>query len=127
MKSFTVCICGVFCYHTLHPCFWKWTSGAARLSVTVSVFARVLGGLPTYRDVAPEFGHIIVIGAEELGEPADGPLAAFVHRLISLKVLVVFVDRVVGQMHVELALWREKGTIRGFLHYTCLFYISSLI
>lgn len=93
----------------------------------MSVFARVLGGLPTYRDVAPEFGHIIVIGAEELGEPADGPLAAFVHRLISLKVLVVFVDRVVGQMHVELALWREKGTIRGFLHYTCLFYISSLI
>lgn len=51
-----------------------------------------LGGLPTYRDVSPELGHIVVVGAEELGEPADGPLAAFVHCLVSLKVLIVFVD-----------------------------------
>lgn len=64
---------------------------------------------PTYRDVSPELGHVVVIGAEELGEPADGPLAAFVHCLVSLKVLIMFVDWVVGQMHVELALWRQKG------------------
>ena len=63
-----------------------------------------LGRLPTYRDISPKFGYVIVVGAEELGEPADGSLAAFVHCLISLEVLIVFVDRVVGQMHVELAL-----------------------
>lgn len=51
-----------------------------------------LGGLPTYRDVSPELGHVVVVGAEELGEPADGPLAAFVHCFVSLKVLIVFVD-----------------------------------
>lgn len=50
-----------------------------------------LGRLSTYRDVSPELGHIIVIGAEELGEPADGPLTAFVHCFVSLKVLIVFV------------------------------------
>lgn len=50
------------------------------------------GGLPTYRDVSPELGHVVVVAAEELGEPADGPLAAFVHRFISFKVLIVFVD-----------------------------------
>lgn len=51
-----------------------------------------LCGLPTYRDVPPELGHVVVVGAEELGEPTDGPLAAFVHRLVPLEVLVVFVD-----------------------------------
>ncbi len=51
-----------------------------------------LGGLPTYRDVSPELGHVVVVGAQELGEPADGPLAAFVHSFISFKVLIVFVD-----------------------------------
>lgn len=51
-----------------------------------------LGRLPTYRNVSPELGHIVVVGAEELSEPADGPLAAFVHCLVSLKVLIVFVD-----------------------------------
>lgn len=62
----------------------------------------------TYRDIPPELGHVVVIGAEELSEPADGPLAAFVHRLISLEVLIVFVDGVVGQVHVELALKAQK-------------------
>lgn len=63
---------------------------------------------PTYRNVSPEFGHIVVVAAQELGEPADGPLAAFVHCFVSLKVLIVLVDRVVCQVHVELALkkWR---------------------
>lgn len=59
---------------------------------------------PTYRNVSPEFGHIVVVAAQELGEPADGPLAAFVHCFVSLKVLIVLVDRVVCQVHVELAL-----------------------
>lgn len=49
-------------------------------------------GVPTYRDVPPELRHVVVVAAEELGEPADGPLAALVHRFIALKVLVVFVD-----------------------------------
>lgn len=49
-------------------------------------------GLPTYRDVPPELCHVVIVAAEELGEPADGPLAALVHRFIALKVLVVFVD-----------------------------------
>lgn len=66
-----------------------------------------LGRLPTYRDISPKFGHVVVVGAEELCEPTDGSLAAFVHGLISFKVLIVFVDWVVGQMHVELALWRQ--------------------
>lgn len=67
--------------------------------VAVYVIACV-SGLPTYRDVSPELGHVVVIGAEELCEPADGPLTAFVHCLVSLKVFIVFVDGVVGQMHV---------------------------
>lgn len=58
----------------------------------------------THRYVSPEFGHVVVVGSEELGEPADGPFAAFVHRFVSLKVFIVFVDRVVGQVHVELVL-----------------------
>lgn len=62
------------------------------------------GARPTYRDVPPELCHVVVVAAEELGEPADGPLAALVHRFVALKVLVVFVDRVVGQVHVQLAL-----------------------
>lgn len=67
------------------------------------------GGVrPTYRDVAPELCHVVVIAAEELGEPADGPLAALVHCFVTLKVLIVFVDRVVGQVHVELALWGQQ-------------------
>lgn len=65
----------------------------------------VVGELLTYRNVSPELGHIVVVAAQELFEPTDGPLAAFVHRFISFKVLIVFVDRVVRQMHVELALW----------------------
>lgn len=63
---------------------------------------------PTYRDIAPELFHVVVVAAEELGEPADGPLAALVHRFVALKVLIVFVDGVVGQVHVELALWGQK-------------------
>lgn len=66
------------------------------------------GARPTYRDVSPELCHVVVVAAEELGEPADGPLAALVHRFVALKVLVVFVDRVVGQVHVELALWGQR-------------------
>lgn len=49
-------------------------------------------GLPTYRDVSPELGHIVVVAAEELGEPTDRPLAAFVHCFITFKVFIVFVD-----------------------------------
>lgn len=67
------------------------------------------GARSTYRDVSPELCHVVVVAAEKLGEPADGPLAALVHRFVALKVLVVFVDRVVGQVHVELALWGQKG------------------
>lgn len=63
----------------------------------------------TYGDVSPEFCHVVVVAAEELGEPADGPLAAFVHRLVSFKVLIVLVDRVVRQMHVELALYSKEA------------------
>ena len=78
----------------------------------------VLGGrLPTYRDISPKFGHIVVVGSEELGEPTDGPLAAFVNRLVSLKILVVFVDWIVSQMHVELALWRQEKAMA--LIYAC--------
>lgn len=66
-----------------------------------------LCGAPTYRNVSPELGHVVVVAAQELGEPADRALAAFVHRFIPLKVLIVLVDRVVGQMHVELALGRQ--------------------
>lgn len=46
----------------------------------------------TYRNVSPEFGHVIVVAAQELSEPADGPLAAFIHCFVSLKVLIVLVD-----------------------------------
>lgn len=60
--------------------------------------------LHTYRDVTPELGHVVVVAAEELGEPADRPLAAFVNGLVPLEVFVVFVYRIVGQMHVELTL-----------------------
>ena len=62
----------------------------------------------SYRNIAPELGHVVVVGAEELGEPADGALAALVRGLVALKVLVVFVDRVIGQVHVELALLGRK-------------------
>lgn len=71
--------------------------------------ARVCVCSATYRDVSPEFCHVVVVAAEELGKPADGPLAAFVHRLISFKVLIVLVDRVVRQMHVELALYSKDA------------------
>lgn len=47
---------------------------------------------PAYRNVSPEFGHVIVVAAQELSEPADGPLAAFIHRFVPLKVLIVLVD-----------------------------------
>lgn len=47
---------------------------------------------PTYRNVSPEFGHIVVVAAQELSEPADGPFAAFIHCFIPLKVLIVLVD-----------------------------------
>lgn len=49
-------------------------------------------GAPTYGNVSPELGHVVVVAAQELGEPADRPLAAFVHCFIPLKVLIVLVD-----------------------------------
>lgn len=61
-------------------------------SNSVHVFVSVFCGLPTYRDVSPELGHIVVVAAEELGEPTDRPLAAFVHCFITFEVLIVFVD-----------------------------------
>lgn len=97
----------VLCYRRFCGSARSSQHGCVRLRCCVCVCC---GGLPTYRDVSPELGHVVVVAAEELGEPADGPLAAFVHRFISFKVLIVFVDGVVRQMHVELALWREtKG------------------
>lgn len=51
-----------------------------------------LRAAPTYRNVSPEFGHIVVVAAQELCEPADGPLASFIHSFIPLKVLIVLVD-----------------------------------
>lgn len=60
--------------------------------------------LYTYRYIVPELGYIKIIGPEELGKPGDGSLASFVYGFISLKVLVVFVDRVICQVHVQLAL-----------------------
>lgn len=73
----------------------------------------MLASVWTHRDVSPELGHIVVVDAEKLCEPADGSLAPFVYSLIPLKVLIVFVDRVVCQMHVELAL--EKRSKRKVL------------
>lgn len=86
---FCVSVCVCVCLHRAMAECWCVFCGGVR---------------PTYRDVAPELCHIVVVAAEELGEPADGPLAALVHRFVTLKVLIVFVDRVVGQVHVELAL-----------------------
>lgn len=106
-RNHTVIACVVRICVMLSSLLWKCAFVTICLRCCVCVCC---GGLPTYRDVSPELGHVVVVAAEELGEPADGPLAAFVHRFISFKVLIVFVDGVVRQMHVELALWREtKG------------------
>lgn len=73
-------------------------------------FAFVCLWVGTYGNIPPELGYIIVVGAEELCKPADGPLTAFVRRLVSLKILVVFVYRVIGQVHVQLTLLRGQGS-----------------
>lgn len=58
----------------------------------------------TYGNIPPEFSDIVVVYAQKFCEPADGSLAAFVHRLVTLKVLIVFVYRVIRQVHVQLTL-----------------------
>lgn len=58
----------------------------------------------THWNVAPEFGHVVIVDSKKLCEPTNRALAAFVHGFVSLKVLVVFIYRVVGQVHVELVL-----------------------
>lgn len=90
-------------------CFCVWECVCRHQAMAECTRVASCGGVrPTYRDVAPELCHVVVVAAEELGEPADGPLAALVHRFVALKVLIVFVDRVVGQVHVELALWGQR-------------------
>lgn len=54
----------------------------------------------TYGNVAPEFADVVVVDAEKFCEPANGPLAAFVHSLVALEILIVFVDWVIRQVHV---------------------------
>lgn len=68
----------------------------------------VLNGRRTYRNIPPEFGHIVVVGTEKFCEPANGPLAAFVHCLVPLKVLIVFVYGVICQVHIQLILERQN-------------------
>lgn len=92
MYSCVVCTCGV-CF-VIIPHILPFVEGHIHHNENncMSEVVCVLGRLPTYRDISPELGYVVVVGAEELGEPADGPLAAFVHCLVSLEVLIVFVD-----------------------------------
>ena len=63
-------------------------------------------------NVPPQQGHINVIVTQVLVEVADWTLAAWVHANIALVELIVFVDRVVGQVHVQVVL-KKKWNLSG--------------
>ncbi len=78
-------------------------SCSPRLKVTEAIEIKT-----THWNIAPEFGHVIIVDSKKLCEPTNRALAAFIHGFVSLKVLVVFIYRVVGQVHVELVLRKRN-------------------
>ncbi len=61
-------------------------------------------------DVLPQVGHIVVLGREVAIEVLEAALGPRVDRVGLLERVAVLVDRVVGQVHVQLVL----QTVRAF-------------